>query len=161
MKLLIRRIPETESVFEFVLSRDQIRPRMAGRPDITGFTEARVNVRCARVGLTVNLRGEATLKLQYLCSRCGNDSEAVWSLPIRHVLSPRGGDRRAFDEDEGVGYHNGQDIDLDEVALEQIAVAIPEQLLCRPECKGICPVCLANLNEEPCRCGVEKNGEKS
>jgi uncharacterized protein len=98
--------------------------------------------------------------LQYVCSRCGDDSEAVWVLPLRHVLSPRTSDRTRFDEDEGVSYHNGQDIDLDEVALEQIAVAIPNLLLCRPECQGICPVCLANLNEEPCRCRLEKNGEK-
>lgn len=160
MKLLIRRIPETESVFEFVLARERIRPRLIGRPDITGFSEARASLLCSRVGMTVSLRGDITLKLEYVCSRCGNDGSAVWVLPLRHVLSPRSSDRTTFDEDEGVSYHNGQDFDLDEVALEQIAVAIPNLLLCRPECQGICPGCLANLNEEPCRCRLEKNGEK-
>ena len=30
-----------------------------------------------------------------------------------------------------------------------MALALPEQILCRPECAGLCPVCGKNLNDEP------------
>ncbi len=30
-----------------------------------------------------------------------------------------------------------------------VALALPEQILCRPDCAGLCPVCGKNLNEEP------------
>jgi len=35
---------------------------------------------------------------------------------------------------------------------EQIQLAIPGRLLCRPDCRGLCPQCGADRNTEPCRC---------
>jgi uncharacterized protein len=32
---------------------------------------------------------------------------------------------------------------------DAIALALPEQILCRPECAGLCPVCGKDLNAEP------------
>jgi len=32
---------------------------------------------------------------------------------------------------------------------DAIALALPEQILCRPECLGLCPVCGKDLNVEP------------
>lgn len=32
---------------------------------------------------------------------------------------------------------------------DAVAVDIPNQILCRPDCAGLCPVCGANLNVEP------------
>lgn len=32
---------------------------------------------------------------------------------------------------------------------DAVAVALPEQILCRPECAGLCPVCGKDLNVEP------------
>jgi uncharacterized protein len=34
-------------------------------------------------------------------------------------------------------------------ARDAIAIALPEQILCRPECAGLCPVCGKDLNVEP------------
>jgi uncharacterized protein len=34
-------------------------------------------------------------------------------------------------------------------ARDAIALEIPEQILCRPECLGLCPVCGRDLNVEP------------
>jgi len=39
---------------------------------------------------------------------------------------------------------------------EQIWVNLPMKPLCRPDCKGICPECGANLNLEPCHCAEER-----
>lgn len=35
---------------------------------------------------------------------------------------------------------------------ENILVAVPQWLVCRPDCKGLCPQCGADLNEGPCGC---------
>jgi uncharacterized protein len=32
---------------------------------------------------------------------------------------------------------------------DAIALALPEQILCRPDCAGLCPVCGKDLNVEP------------
>ena len=38
---------------------------------------------------------------------------------------------------------------VDVRARDQIALALPEQILCRPDCAGLCPVCGKDLNVEP------------
>jgi uncharacterized protein len=40
-------------------------------------------------------------------------------------------------------------LDVGAWARDAIALALPEQILCRPECAGLCPVCGKDLNEEP------------
>jgi uncharacterized protein len=34
-------------------------------------------------------------------------------------------------------------------------LAAPLHVLCRPDCRGLCPTCGQNLNEEPCSCQPE------
>jgi uncharacterized protein len=43
-------------------------------------------------------------------------------------------------------------IEVDQLVAEQIFLALPVKVLCREDCKGICPGCGANLNEEACLC---------
>lgn len=43
---------------------------------------------------------------------------------------------------------NGK-IDLAPVVREEMLVALPISPLCRPDCKGLCPVCGENLNDAP------------
>jgi uncharacterized protein len=40
-------------------------------------------------------------------------------------------------------------LDVGAWARDVIALALPEQILCRPECAGLCPVCGKDLNAEP------------
>jgi len=51
-------------------------------------------------------------------------------------------------------------VDLSEVIREALILAIPIKPLCSPDCKGLCPVCGANLNEETCDCKSEKVDER-
>jgi len=41
-------------------------------------------------------------------------------------------------------------IDLNPVFREYILLEIPIRPLCRPDCKGLCPICGNNLNESTC-----------
>jgi uncharacterized protein len=43
-------------------------------------------------------------------------------------------------------------LDLAEVVREQILLALPEQIYCREDCKGLCPQCGANRNLIDCKC---------
>lgn len=46
-------------------------------------------------------------------------------------------------------YVRDGDLDLSAWARDQVAFALPEQILCRPDCAGLCPVCGRDLNVEP------------
>ena len=67
--------------------------------------------------------------------------------------------------------YRGKVIELDPLVEEQIALALPPYPVCQDGCKGLCPVCGANLNEGECGCdrktpdprwaGLEKFRQKS
>jgi DUF177 domain-containing protein len=41
------------------------------------------------------------------------------------------------------------ELDIGAWARDQVASSLPEPILCRPDCAGLCPVCGKNLNDEP------------
>ena len=45
---------------------------------------------------------------------------------------------------------------MDELVMTDVTLELPFQLLCREECKGLCPVCGADLNETTCNCNTKK-----
>ncbi len=50
----------------------------------------------------------------------------------------------------------GGEIDLAEVVREQILLALPEQVFCKDDCKGLCPKCGGNRNLIDCSCDREE-----
>ncbi|MGD8278010.1 MAG: DUF177 domain-containing protein [Gemmatimonadota bacterium] len=46
-----------------------------------------------------------------------------------------------------------RDLDLWPALREHLILAQPEYMECRPECRGLCARCGADLNEGPCGCG--------
>ncbi|MSR23293.1 MAG: DUF177 domain-containing protein [Gemmatimonadetes bacterium] len=43
--------------------------------------------------------------------------------------------------------------DVQEAVREELLLCTPSHFLCRDDCKGICPRCGVNRNEEDCGCG--------
>ena len=41
------------------------------------------------------------------------------------------------------------ELDVGAWAHDQVALGLPDPILCRPDCAGLCPVCGKNLNDEP------------
>jgi len=55
------------------------------------------------------------------------------------------------EDDEELRTHYLQDdrLDLSAWARDAVALALPDQILCREDCAGLCPVCGRDLNVEP------------
>jgi len=47
------------------------------------------------------------------------------------------------------------DLVLDEMVREELLLAVPEFVLCREGCRGLCATCGKELNEGPCSCEPE------
>jgi len=74
---------------------------------------------------------------------------------------------REFDEALAVAsfvFHQelgGQDfVDLTPQIREDIILELPQRALCGESCKGLCPVCGADLNRRPCRCTVRREDNR-
>jgi len=46
-------------------------------------------------------------------------------------------------------YVAGSELQLSQWAHDSIATELPDQILCRRDCAGLCPVCGKDLNDEP------------
>jgi uncharacterized protein len=51
-----------------------------------------------------------------------------------------------------VAVFDGEGLDVDEIVKEQILLAVPTRMLCREDCKGICPECGIDRNTGECSC---------
>lgn len=59
--------------------------------------------------------------------------------------------REEADEVETIDY-DAQQIEIGWRVEEAIHLALPLKPLCREDCRGLCPICGADLNETTCRC---------
>jgi uncharacterized protein len=87
---------------------------------------------------------ELTARLHGSCYRCLGD--AVLELPV-HAREYQ--DSSPDDEELQTPYVVENRLDLSAWARDAIALALPDKILCRPDCAGLCPACGRNLNEEP------------
>ena len=94
-------------------------------------------------GATVfDLRLEA--KLAGPCMRCLGFAEVEASTRAREFHDPASSDEQLRSD-----YVVDEELDVGAWARDAIALALPEQILCRPDCAGLCPVCGKDLNVEP------------
>lgn len=77
------------------------------------------------------------------CMRCLEPAAPLVEVDVREVEQPGGG------AELDSPYVEGEELDLRRWAHDAFALALPEQILCRPDCAGLCPQCGANLNEQP------------
>jgi uncharacterized protein len=86
-----------------------------------------------------------TTRLHGPCYRCLGD--AVLDVPI-HAREYQANEPDGDDE-LTTPYLENDNIDLSAMARDAVALALPETILCRPDCAGICAECGKNLNDEP------------
>ncbi|MFL5825234.1 MAG: YceD family protein [Thermoleophilaceae bacterium] len=74
------------------------------------------------------------------CVRCLEDAERAVDVDVREVDQPGGGDELRSP------YVEGENLDLRSWTRDAVIFAMPGQILCTDECRGLCPVCGENLN---------------
>ncbi len=107
----------------------------------------------------IRLRGRLSTGLELQCARClepvKQDVEREFELLYRPLGADAGRDELSVTAAEAeIGYYQGDGILLEDVLREQVLLALPLKVTCREDCKGLCPHCGKNLNEEQCSCDV-------
>jgi uncharacterized protein len=103
---------------------------------------AQLRLTAARVGARVTLHGEVGADVAGPCTRCLGEAVVHVRGFGREVLSH--GESEGDEDDEA--YATAGQLDLERWVRDLIAEALPERLLCREDCRGLCPDCGADLN---------------
>ncbi|MDP4858084.1 MAG: DUF177 domain-containing protein [Desulfobacterales bacterium] len=120
-----------------------------------------IDLRIRRIGQLFEATGRFETRVRLLCSRCLADYETP--LAADFILSfsreqPEAADPSQHAEIElgaeeiGLILFHGEEIDLRDAVQEEVLMAVPMKTLCRPECKGLCPQCGTDLNQDDCGC---------
>jgi uncharacterized protein len=135
-------------------SGDQARERLEIelRPLVLGGQTYEPRPNPAPAELTVTRASSGTVlelsldvSLDGPCFRCLTAAVLPLSLRLREyqAAKPEG------DDDLQSDYLDEDRLDLSAWAHDAIALALPDKILCRPDCAGLCPVCGKDLNVEP------------
>jgi len=106
---------------------------------VLGRMEGEAEVACRRclVPVRVPIDQELTLLFRSGVSPVEAEAEEVYSLPER-----------------------GTELDLAGAVREHLLLAVPEFVECQEACKGLCPHCGTNLNENSCDCMTSQADER-
>jgi uncharacterized protein len=125
--------------------------------DISFVSPVDYELKIARAGDSIWMRGPVRGRLSLTCARClEHFTLSVASRLDIELLprnkAPRGSEVELKTEEMDIYYFEGDEIDIDPYIFEEIMLNIPVKALCAESCKGICPSCGKNLNIEDCRC---------
>ena len=103
---------------------------------VNGHIDTRAQVECDRCLKPVELPVNADFTLEYIS---GSEYESSQAAELTEA-------------ELSVSVFEGQALDVDEIVKEQILLAVPTRMLCREDCKGICPECGMDRNTGECNC---------
>lgn len=127
--------------------------------DVPFPLEVQGGVTFTRAGGVTWVRGEVSTGVTLTCARCARPFAHRLVGAFREGYRPAGGG-----EDEETPHRGpvpavlplpGARLDLTEVVRQHLVMALPIAPLCRPDCRGLCPNCGADRNEERCGCEVD------
>lgn len=110
-----------------------------------------------KLGIEIKLEGFLKGVVVLECDRCLSDYE----FPIEHEFKisilPRASlnleeEKELSEEEMEVSFYDNSWISFYELLKEEILLSLPYKNLCKPDCKGLCPICGTNLNKELCNC---------
>lgn len=96
----------------------------------------------------VTVSADIAFSLETVCDRCAESIKLDFNIPMEHELVS------SLNNEETDEYILVEDmkLDIEQLTLEDIFLALPVKFLCDDDCKGICVKCGANLNEGSCGC---------
>ena len=85
-----------------------------------------------------------------VCARCLKDVRDSININFEKTVCEEG-DLQNEENDDYVEICDGM-LDIDEALIEDIILNFPLKVLCKEDCKGLCPKCGIDLNEGSCSC---------
>jgi len=118
------------------------------------------HLRIYRLEREVFIKGDLETAVEQKCCRCLGAFELSLHADVSYTFQPKGEslpeEQELKEEDTQITFYTRSEIDLTQIALEQILLTIPMKPLCSSDCMGLCPKCGSNRNRVDCGCREEK-----
>jgi uncharacterized protein len=150
----------TREVIDEIVSGDQAGYRARG--------PAHLETKLEKIERRVRVKGHGTAQLTVMCGRCLKpvQVDVPVDFELTYVPADEYVDESRSEHDGKTGpvagsfeperaeeeVYTGKVVDLDPAIREQLLLALPGYPVCQEDCKGLCSVCGANLNDRDCGC---------
>ncbi|MEO0077875.1 MAG: DUF177 domain-containing protein [candidate division WOR-3 bacterium] len=145
-------IRQGETRFSYELEPDELglsEHEVAENPSFAQLLgRVRVDVGVVRTGQRLMVAGSVSFRAQLICALCGVEYECVLSELLSAEFldyDPTEEPELSTDEVDRVRLR-GDLLDLVPLTHDAVHLAVPMAPTCRPDCRGLCPCCGANLN---------------
>ena len=95
----------------------------------------------------ISLRGQASADAASRCSRCLEPVQVALTAGIDALYA-----KQPDPDDPDLYSFEGHAVELEDAVRDALLLELPLQFFCKPDCKGLCPVCGTNLNHGTCTC---------
>ena len=113
------------------------------------FTEpVRLNGSISNRAGIVTLSYTASAVFHALCDRCLGPVDTPVVYEFQHILVKQVSD----DDNDDFIVVPDMVLDLDGLAASDVALELPGKVLCKEDCKGLCPICGCDKNKQACSC---------
>ena len=97
-------------------------------------------------------------EIQAECARCLKETNLEISEKLGYLYHLGSAENEDFDDEDYMPVeveYFGRVIDIMPQIEESVFAILPTKVLCKEDCKGLCPNCGKNLNEGSCSCSNE------
>ena len=148
----------SEGIHEYFFETE---PSKIGLDDrFSGTVKLKVNL--DKSSRQLFLRADVAAVGNFVCDRCLDDF--TWQMDRDYSMVYIQGNRSTVDlkkeEEIQVLSADTNYIDLDEDVRQYVCLTIPQKLLCKEECLGLCPTCGVNRNSNNCTCTEQKTDSR-
>ncbi len=106
----------------------------------------------------IRITGDLDTSVESDCARCLEPAVQQVKRTFDLLYRPLGSDAGRAElsvtaAEAEIGYYEGEGLLLEDALREQVLLDLPLKVMCREDCKGLCPHCGTNLNNNQCSCG--------
>ena len=119
------------------------------KPNINKFlSPVKVEGTVTNVDGKFNLKAKGSVNVLLSCSRCLKDVEYELLFDIDEIYTNTG------NEEEAETFE-AESLDLTSAIKRNLLLNLPMKVICKEDCKGLCPICGSNLNQGQCGCKTD------
>ncbi|MFI3206458.1 MAG: DUF177 domain-containing protein [Clostridia bacterium] len=100
---------------------------------------------------SIKMDGKLSFDYKMPCDRCMEDTLTKQCIDINYFLT-----KENCEDLDDIYLQVEDKFDLDDFFYQEIFLNLPVKYVCKDNCKGLCPICGANLNKEDCSCEKKK-----
>lgn len=161
MQINVTKIKSTAETKEAVNLQEQIAAAEFGYEELEFVSPVAFAGEMEHTAPYFRLNGNVSARVKLMCSRCLTEFELSLSVPVAEVYTNKQEALPDVDEDsedfgfDEIGFFDGDEVDITSALLKALFLELPMRPLCREDCRGMCPVCGADLNKGECDCSAD------